>query len=122
MSKHYYTAREFAALFVEVAHRETSRRSYHSVREDEFSFRIQTSGKGNVPFDTGRLQKSIYLSSFSKTTATVKVIAPYASYLQYCVNVGRSDVPNQHRWWLQKFTKGEYFRTISRRYQGAMLE
>lgn len=117
-----YTAREFAALFVEVARRETSRRSYHSVREGEFAFRVQSSGKGNVPYDTGRLQNSIYLASFSRSTATVKVIAPYASYLQYCVNVGRSDVPNQHRGWLQKFATSEYFRTVNRRYQGARLE
>lgn len=112
----------FGHLFVEVAKRETSRRSYHSVREDEFSFRIQTSGKGNVPFDTGNLQNNIFVSRVTPTSCVVKMTAPYASYLQYCVNVGRSDVPNQHRGWLQKFAKGEYFRAISGEYRGARLE
>ena len=122
MSKRKYTATAFARLWVTVAKRETSRRSYHQVRDGQFSYRLFVSGKGNIPFDTGKLQDSIFLAERGKRSATIRIPVHYAVYLQYCTRVGASWAPNQHKNWLQKFTSGEYYRTVSRRYEGVRIE
>ena len=122
MSKRRYTATAFARLWVTVSKRETSRRHYHQEKASEFEYRLYRTGKGNIPFDKGDLQNSIFLASRGKRSATVRIPVHYAVYLQYCTRVGASWAPNQHKNWLQKFTRGEYYRTVSRRYEGVRIE
>lgn len=113
----------FGHLFVEVAKRETSRVSYHSHRENEgFAIVVTRIGNGNIPFDTGNLQNNIFVSRVTPTSCTVKMTAPYAVYLQYCLNVGRSDVPNSHRNFLQKFAKNEFIRELQRQFKEVRIQ
>lgn len=107
----------FGHLFVEVAKRETSRVSYHSHRENEgFAIAITRTGKGNIPFDTGNLQNNIFVSRVTPTSCTVKMTAPYAVFLQYCENVGRTSVPNSHKNFLQKFVAWEYANEVRKQF------
>lgn len=113
----------FGNLFVDVAKRPTSRVSYHVNPLNRFEIRV--TGNGNIPYDTGRTQDSIFLSYRSPTTAVVRFngeTSPYAVYLQYCVNVGRSNVPNSHRNFLQKFANGEFAAELRRRFGEVQIE
>ena len=57
-----------------------------------------------LPYDTGALMRSIHTKQLSNTHFQVIIgneIAFYAPYLEYCVNVGRSDKPNRHRFFVE---------------------
>lgn len=116
------TAGDFGRMFVEVAQRETSRVGYRSYRIDEgFGIAYTRTGNGNIPYDTGKLQKSIYLARETPTSCTIKIIAPYAVYLQYCENVGRSSVRNAHKNFLQRFVAWEYANELRKKYPRAEI-
>jgi len=65
-----------------------------------------------LPYDTGALMRSITTKQLSETHFQViigdevgdeEVI--YAPFLEYCVNVGRSDKPNKHRFFVEGIMK-----------------
>lgn len=118
-----YDARYFGELFVNVAKKETSRVSYHYRKENRFEIGVR--GSGNIPYDTGRLQNSIYLASVFGDKCQVKINGeetPYAVYLQYSENIGRSNYPNMHRGFLQAFTKGEFVAALRRKFKGVEIK
>jgi hypothetical protein len=118
-----YNAAYFGNLFVEVAQRPSSRVSYHVDKDNPFL--INATGYGNIPYDTGRTQRSVYLSRVAPTSCTVRFngeTSPYAVYLQYCLNVGRSHVPNSHRNFLQKFAKNEFIRELQRQFKEVRIQ
>lgn len=117
------TAGDFGRLFVEVAQSPNSRVSYHIDKTNPFV--INVNGRGNIPYDTGKTQSSVYVSRETPTTCTVKFngsTSPYAVYLQYCVNVGRSNVQNSHRYFLQKFAKNEFLKELRRIYSDVRVQ
>ena len=117
------TAGDFGRLFVEVAKRSSSRVSYHVDKNNPFA--IQATGWGNIPYDTGRTQSSVYVARETLTTCTVKfngATSPYAVYLQYCVNIGKSSVQNSHRGFLQKFAKNEFVKELQRQFSEVRVE
>lgn len=118
-----YNAAYFGNLFVEVAQRPSSRVSYHVDKDNPFL--ITATGYGDIPYDTGRTQRSVFLSRVTPTSCTVRFngeVSPYAVYLQYCLNVGRSDVPNSHRNFLQKFAKNEFIRELQRQFKEVRVQ
>lgn len=105
-----YDAQYFADLFVAVAKRENSRRSF----KNGISV-----GSGHIPFDTGATQRSVYVSRVSENSATVSLggdAAPYAVYLQYANNVGNTVVVNRHKNFVSKFARGEFVRELRRKF------
>ena len=104
-----YDAYFFADLLVKAAKHESSRRSYkHGI----------SVGEGHIPYDTGRTQNSVFVSKAGDKTAQVRFNGsetPYAVYLQYAMNVGRTNKPNMHNGFLQKFAKDDFVNALRRR-------
>lgn len=118
-----YDARYFGELFVNVSKKESARVSYHKERVNEFSTRM--TGHGHIPYDTGRLQNSIYLSTVTPNSCTVSINGqetPYAVYLQYCERIGNTPHINMHRGFLQKFTKSEFVAELRRKFKEVRVE
>ena len=97
-----YDAVWFGEKFVEAARLETARRSYkHGISR----------GTGHIPYDTGRTQRSVYMSFGSATRCTVEIggdAAPYAIYLQCADNVANTGVINRHKGFVERFAKTSF--------------
>lgn len=106
-----YDIQYFARLFVQTAKSTASRRSYkHGV----------SVGEGHIPYDTGATQNSVFtfVSRAGNQSAIVRfngAEVPYAVYLQYAMNVGRTNKPNMHNGFLQKFAKDDFVNALRRR-------
>lgn len=97
-----YNAKYFGDMFVAAAKTEQARRSFA---------KGVSVGTGNIPYDTGATQNSIYVSRVSENGCTVEIggdAAPYAIYLQYAEDVGNTGVPNRHKSFVQRFAKTEF--------------
>ena len=104
-----YDIQFFAQLFVQTAKSTAARRSYkHGI----------SAGEGHIPYDTGATQNSVFISRTSENSAVVRFNGsetPYAVYLQYAMNVGRTNKPNMHNGFLQKFAKDDFVNALRRR-------
>ena len=109
-----YNAAYFGNLFVEVAQRPSSRVSYHVDKDNPFL--IKATGYGNIPYDTGRTQRSVFLSRVAPTSCTVRFNGETSPY------VGRSDVPDSHRNCLQKVAKNEVVRELQRQFKEVRIQ
>lgn len=97
-----YDAKYFGDLFVATARSEQARRSFKNG---------VSVGTGHIPYDTGRTQNSIHVSSVINDSCVVEIggdAAPYDVYLQYAPNVGDTGVPNRHRGFVRKFARAEF--------------
>lgn len=98
-------------LLVSVAQQPNQRRSYrHGI----------SVGAGRIPYYTGRLQKQIYVSQANIEMAVIVFDTNYASYLQDCEYIGRTNKPNLHRGFLELFIK-EAFKPALERYAGGRV-
>lgn len=104
-----YSAKFFANLFQQVASEQLSRKSYKGG---------VGVGNGNIPYDTGALQAAIYVSTLSDSSATITIgndaDVAYASLLQNADRVGKSNKPNMHKGFVEKFILEEYVRKLSK--------
>ena len=105
-----YDAKYFGDLFVSAAKTDQARKSYAKG--------IST-GTGNIPYDTGATQNSIYVSRASEKGCTVEIggdVAPYDIYLEYADNVANTGVINQHKGFVEKFAKSEFVAALEKEF------
>lgn len=104
-----YDANFFARLFVSEAQKESNGVSFRGG--------VQR-GAGSIPYDTGRLAKSITMAWGSEKIATIFIgnaeETYYAEYLQKNENIGRTMKPNLHRGFVEKFITREYASALRR--------
>jgi hypothetical protein len=98
-----YDANFFAQLFVSEAQKEMNGVSFRGG--------VQR-GTGSIPYDTGRLAKSITMAWGNEKVATIFIgnaeETYYAEYLQNNETVGKTTKPNLHKGFVEKFITREY--------------
>lgn len=104
-----FDANFFARLFVSEAQKESNGVSFKGgVRR----------GTGTVPYDSGRLAKSVTMAWSNDKVAMVFVgnaeETYYAEYLQNNESSGRSGKPNLHKGFVERFVKKEYAAALRR--------
>lgn len=101
------TAADVATALVEIMRQESARVGHRHGG---------TQGVGEVPYDTGALQNSIYLSKTTKNTATITIgneIVDYAESLEFD-GLQENGKPNLHQGWLERVIERylpEYLKT-----------
>ena len=111
-----YNAKYFGDLFVAAARSDAARRSYKGGVD---------TGTGNIPYDTGRTQNSIYVSRASDNVCVVEIggdAAPYAFWLEYADNVGRTSVVNRHKGFVERFSKTDFVRVLEKMFGEVKLK
>lgn len=103
-----YDAAYFSKLFVREARKPSNRRSYkHGISR----------GTGHIPYDTGATQQSIRVFRPGSRTCSIHIGSKkvfYARFLQFNEYVGNTRVINQHRMFVQKFTKTAFVEALKR--------
>nr|DAR85339.1 MAG TPA: putative tail-component [Caudoviricetes sp.] len=104
-----YDANFFAQLFVSEAQKEMNGVSFRGG--------VQR-GTGSIPYDTGRLAKSITMVWGDEKVATIFIgnaeETYYAEYLQSDETVGKTTKPNLHKGFVEKFITREYVGALRR--------
>lgn len=104
-----YDANFFAKLFVSEAQKE--------INGVSFKGGVQR-GTGSIPYDTGRLAKSITMAWGNEKVATIFIgnaeETYYAEYLQNNETIGKTTKPNLHKGFVEKFITREYVGALRR--------